>query len=62
MSFRKTKAGVTICPFFTWTSENIGEMCKSESHEDDVNLTHCTHKDNPDHLEGNCTIKNCPLL
>ncbi len=59
--FCKTKTGIAICPFFSWTSENIGEEDKS-SKENDVNLTHCTHLDNPDLYEGNCQRNLCPLL
>lgn len=58
--FRKTKHEVAICPFFTWTSENIGEIDKTEK-ENDVNLIHCTHLDNPDLHEGNCQENLCPL-
>ena len=58
-NFRTTKAGVTICPFFTWQSENIEGLGHGE---DDVNLTYCTHPDNPDDFEGNCSEKLCPLL
>lgn len=37
---RRTKAGLAICPFFTWTSENIEGLGHTE---DDVNLIHCIH-------------------
>ena len=58
-NFRKTKSGIAICPFFTWTSEDIG----GEGHsENDVNLVHCTNLDNPDLYEGNCSKGKCPLL
>lgn len=59
--YRHTKPGVAICPFFTWTSENIGDPDKS-SKENDVNLTHCVHQNNPNRLEGNCCEKLCPLV
>lgn len=58
-NFRKTKAGVAICPFFIWTSENIGDLGHSEN---DVNLTHCTHPNNPDDYEGNCQSDVCPVI
>ncbi len=60
MRFRKTKAGVTICPFFTWISENIeGQgLCA----ENDVNLVYCVHQKNKNKYEGNCQEKLCPLL
>lgn len=57
-TYRKTKHGVAICPFFTWTSENI-EGCGHT--ETDVNLVHCTHPDNPNDREGNCVLRLCPL-
>ncbi len=37
---RRTKAGLAICTFFTWTSENIEGLGHTE---DDVNLIHCIH-------------------
>lgn len=55
--FRKTKNRIAICPFFTWTSENIREHT-----EKDVSLIHCSHLDNPDLYEGNCQKNLCPLL
>ena len=59
MTFRKTKSGVAICPFFIWTSENI----EGEGHtENDVNLSFCSHPKNPNDFEGNCQEKICPLL
>ena len=61
MEFQKTKAGLAICPFFSWTSENIGEEDKSPK-ENDVNLTNCSHPDNPEDSEGNCSATECPLL
>lgn len=60
MKFRKTKSGVTICPFFIWTSENI---FSPEYHdENDVNLTLCDHPENPNNCEGNCSEEKCPLI
>lgn len=56
--FRRTKPGVQICPFFTWTSE----LREGPPSENDVNLTHCIHPDNPDDCEGNCFAKACPLM
>lgn len=59
MQFRSTKPGVAICPFFTWTSENI----EGEGHTtQDVNLTYCVHPSNSDKYEGNCQEKLCPLM
>lgn len=55
--FRKTKAGVQICPFFIWRSENIREHT-----EKDVSLAFCTHPDNQDDYEGNCQKDLCPLV
>lgn len=55
--FRKTKAGITICPFFIWTSEDI-----YNHNENDVNLAFCNHKDNKNECEGNCSEEHCPLL
>lgn len=57
--FRKTRAGAAICPFFTWTSENI-EGCGHT--EDDVCLTFCDHPKNIDNHEGNCQYCYCPML
>jgi len=57
MKFRKTKAGLAICPFLIWTSEY-----REEHTEIDVNLTFCSHHKNPDNCEGNCQEKICPLL
>jgi len=58
MKFRKTKSGITICPFFIWQSENI----EGEGHaEDDVNLVFCNHPENKDEYEGNCQENLCPL-
>lgn len=56
--FRKTKHGVAICPFFTWTSEDVERLGQTEL---DVSLIHCTHPDNPDSHEGNCQGKLCPI-
>jgi hypothetical protein len=59
--FRKTKAGVAICPFFGWTSENIEGLGHTE---EDVDLVHCAHPENPAHdddFEGNCRERLCPL-
>lgn len=53
--FQKTKAGLGLCPFFTWVSERIGL-------EEDVSLTHCAHSYNPNDCEGNCNEKDCPLI
>lgn len=58
--YRKTKSGIAICPFFTWTSENIEGLGRTE--ENDVSLIHCTHLDNPNLNEGNCQKNLCPLL
>lgn len=58
MPFRKTKSGVTICPFFIWTSEDIEKLGHTE---EDVNLTFCNHSGNPSDREGNCQKENCPL-
>lgn len=59
MLFRKTKAGIAICPFLIWTSENI----EGEGHtENDVSLAFCSHSENPDNCEGNCQEKICPLI
>lgn len=57
--FQKTRAGVAICPFFTWVSENVEGLGQCE--ENDVNLVHCTHHNNPEDCEGNCQEKLCPL-
>ena len=57
--FRSTKAGVQICPFFSWTSENIEGLGHREN---DVNLTICTHERNPNYHEGNCQEEWCPIL
>lgn len=57
--FLKTKAGIAICPHFTWISENIEGLGHSEN---DVNLTHCTHPGNLEDYEGNCQEKNCPFI
>ena len=57
--FRKTKAGVKICPFFSWTSENIEGLGHQEN---DVNLTICCHERNPHYHEGNCQGEWCPIL
>lgn len=59
MKFRKTKAGVQVCPFFIWTSENIEGFGHSE---DDVNLTYCTHPNHSDDYEGNCQEILCPII
>lgn len=61
MPFRKTKAGVAICPFFQWTSENIEGQGHSEN---DVNLTICNHaKNKHPNVEGNCYSESwCPLI
>ena len=59
MSFRKTKAGVAICPFFIWDGENIEGLGHSE---DDVSLVFCNHPKNEDGYEGNCQEFFCPLL
>ena len=56
---RKTKSGVAICPFFTWTSEDIEGLGHSEK---DVNLTHCINDANKEFHEGNCQESLCPLL
>ncbi len=59
MGFCKTKSGLAICPFFTWTSENI----EGEGHtENDVNLTFCDHPKNQNEFEGNCNKEDCPAL
>jgi len=55
--FRKTKNGIAICPFFSWTSENVERLGHTE---EDVNLTHCSNPDNPDLNEGNCQRDLCP--
>lgn len=60
MKIHKTKAGIAICPFFSWQSENIEGCGRHE--ENDVNLTYCDHIDNPDDYEGNCQEKYCPLV
>ncbi len=59
-NFRRTKAGVAICPFFGWQSENIEGLGRQS--ENDVNLTFCSHPKNIDDCEGNCQPKTCPLL
>ena len=59
MKFRRTKSGVTICPFFIWTSENIEGLGHIE---EDVNLVFCNHPKNKDEHEGNCQEKLCPLM
>lgn len=61
MEYCKTKAGLAICPFFAWTSENIGDEDKTAK-EDDVNLVFCTHPENEDEYEDNCQEIMCPLL
>lgn len=58
-NIRRTKPGIAICPFFTWTSEDIE---RTGHNENDVNLTHCTHKANKHDHEGNCCEPDCPLL
>ena len=59
MRFHKTEAGIVICPFLIWMSENI----EGEGHtENDVNLIFCSHPKNPLDCEGNCQEKTCPLL
>jgi len=59
MVFRQTKSGIAICPFFTWTSENI----EGEGHsENDVNLVYCVHPANKDNYEGNCREDTCPII
>jgi len=55
MNFRKTKAGIAICPFFIWTSE------EREQHENSVSLTFCAHPGNKNDCEGNCSERSCPL-
>ncbi len=57
--FRKTDAGVAICPFFTWTSEDIECIGHNEY---DVSLTYCSHPNQIDKCEGNCRYKYCPIL
>lgn len=57
--FRKTKAGVAICPYFIWTSE---ERYANEQPENDVSLIHCNHSENRDSCEGNCQENLCPLM
>ncbi len=59
-NFRQTKAGVAICPFFGWQSENIEGL--GRENESDVNLTFCSHPKNVDDCEGNCQYKYCPVL
>lgn len=59
-NFKRTKAGIKICPFFGWTSENIEGAGRQE--ENDVNLTICSHEQNPNQYEGNCQESFCPLL
>lgn len=61
MIYQETKAGIPICPFFVWESENIGDEDKSAK-EYDVNLVHCTHPKNEVNCEGNCQEDICPLL
>ena len=57
--YRSTKSGMAICPFFTWTSENI----EGQGHtENDVNLTHCVNDNNKESYEGNCQESLCPLI
>lgn len=59
MEFRKTKAGLPLCPFITWTSEDsIGES----QDENDVSLVFCNHPKNSNECEGNCQEELCPLL
>lgn len=62
MEYQRTRngSGVAICPYFTWTSEGIGEPPGYHS-ETDVNLTYCSHPDNPDQHEGNCCVRDCPI-
>ena len=57
-NYRKTKHGIAICPFFTWTSE----LREGPPSETDVNLVFCVHADNKDDVEGNCFEGRCPLL
>ena len=59
MNFRKTKLGVTICPFFLWTSENIEGLGHTE---EDINLAYCNHPDNKNTCEGNCQEDLCPII
>ena len=56
--YRKTKAGLAICPYFIWQSENREGVGHNEN---DVNLTFCNHIKNPNNYEGNCQDENCPL-
>lgn len=41
------------------------DMCKYFSSLEDIHgdivLVFCSHQDNPDKFEGNCTHDNCPL-
>ena len=62
MEFRTTKAGIAICPFFIWQSENIGEPIGADSAENDVSLIFCNHPKNIHDHEGNCYEDRCPLL
>jgi len=57
--YSRTKAGIAICPYFVWQSENVEGRGMREN---DVNLTFCNHIKNPNSYEGNCQEKWCPLL
>lgn len=57
--YRKTKAGLAICPYFGWASEDIEGLGQQEN---DVNLSFCSHPDNKEPYEGNCQERNCPLI
>lgn len=57
-NFHKTKAGVAICPFFGWQSENIEGLGQTE---ENVVLTHCSHPKNLNGYEGNCQENTCPI-
>ena len=59
MKYRETKNGIAICPYFIWTSENIGGAGHSEN---DVNLCFCNHPDNKEDVEGNCREELCPVI
>lgn len=58
MNYRITKAGVAICPFFIWQSEDVEKIGHNEN---DVNLTFCSHPDNKNKFEGNCREEYCPI-
>ncbi|KKL87134.1 hypothetical protein LCGC14_1937730 [marine sediment metagenome] len=58
--FKKTKAGIKICPFFGWQSENVEGLGRHE--ENDVSLTICNHEQNSHQHEGNCQKEWCPIL